>query len=58
VAVAGLTTLVQPVASAGPILRANIEDGKFHGVMAATTPTGCLITIMRRSAQDEGTVSP
>src|SRR5690606_16719110 len=37
---AGLATIVQPAASAGAILRASIEDGKFHGVIAATTPTG------------------
>ena len=37
-ALAGLTTMVQPAASAGPILRAIIEDGKFQGVIAATTP--------------------
>src|SRR5690606_17974801 len=37
---AGLTTTVQPAAIAGAILRASIEDGKFHGVIAAMTPTG------------------
>src|SRR3954447_724749 len=55
---AGLTTAVQPAASAGPSLRASIEDGKFHGVMAAMTPTGSFVTRMRRSAHGEGTTSP
>jgi hypothetical protein len=33
---------VQPAASAGETLRVIIENGKFQGVMAPTTPTGCL----------------
>ena len=41
---AGLTTTVQPAASAGPTLRVIIAIGKFHGVIAAHTPIGCLIT--------------
>ena len=39
VALAGLTTLVQPAAIAGPSLRVIIAAGKFQGVIAATTPT-------------------
>ncbi len=35
-----MQTKLQPAASAGPALRVIIADGKFHGVMAATTPTG------------------
>ena len=31
---AGLITIVQPAASAGPILRVPIAAGKFHGVIA------------------------
>ena len=50
--------MVQPAASAGPSLRAIIEDGKFHGVIAATTPTGSLVTRMRRPAQGDGMTSP
>ena len=46
---AGLITIVQPAASAGPALRVIIAFGKFHGVIAAHTPIGCLITTMRRS---------
>src|SRR5690606_12430566 len=57
-AVAGLRTLVHPAASAAPALRVIMALGKFHGVMAATTPTGCLITTMRRSAVAAGITSP
>ena len=31
---AGLITIVQPAATAGPILRVPIAIGKFHGVIA------------------------
>ncbi len=44
VSLAGLTTTVQPAASAGPTLRVIIAIGKFHGVIAAHTPIGCLMT--------------
>ena len=50
VSAAGLTTIVQPAASAAPALRVIMAAGKFHGVMAAQTPTGCLSTRMRLSA--------
>src|SRR5471030_1092996 len=49
VMVAGLITTGQPAASAGAHLRVIMALGKFHGVMAATTPMGCLITTMRLS---------
>ena len=39
-----MTTVVHPAAIAGPILRDSMEDGKFHGVIAATTPTGSRVT--------------
>ena len=55
---AGFRITVQPTASAGEILRATIEAGKFHGVIVPTTPTGCLITSMRRSVEGAGMVSP
>ena len=55
---AGLSTMVQPTASAGPALRVIMAAGKFHGVMAATTPTGCLMTTMRASDLKVGMVSP
>ena len=44
VCAAGRTTNVQPAASAAAALRAIIALGKFHGVIAATTPTACLMT--------------
>ena len=34
VSCAGLTIMVQPAASAGPILRVPIASGKFQGVIA------------------------
>ena len=37
----GLITTLQPAASAGAALRVIMASGKFQGVMAPTTPTGC-----------------
>jgi hypothetical protein len=37
---AGLSTTVLPAATAGASLRVTIDEGKFHGVMHATTPRG------------------
>ena len=54
----GLITIVQPAASAGAHLRVIIAIGKFHGVIAAHTPTGCLRTMIRRSGVGAGMVSP
>jgi hypothetical protein len=36
----GLTTIVQPAASAGASLKVSSSSGEFHGVIAPTTPTG------------------
>jgi hypothetical protein len=58
VASAGLTTLVQPAASAGPSLRVSIAAGKFQGVIAAATPTGWRSTRSRLSARGVGTTCP
>src|SRR5580658_4858633 len=58
VAVAGLSTMVQPAASAGPHLRVIIAAGKFHGVIAAHTPIGSLSTTMRWPDLGCGMVSP
>src|SRR5262245_37798927 len=58
VAEAGFDTIVQPTASAGPALRVIIAAGKFHGVIAAQTPTGCLMTTILLSAWWPGIVSP
>ena len=41
---AGLMITGQPAASAGATLRVIIAIGKFHGVIAAHTPIGCLMT--------------
>ena len=40
VCAAGFTTMVQPAATAGPILRVPMAIGKFHGVMSRQGPTG------------------
>src|SRR5471032_515821 len=58
VASAGLSTIVHPAASAGPTLRVIIAIGKFHGVMAAQTPIGYLVTSRRRSGHGDARVSP
>ena len=58
VAVAGLATTVQPAASAGPALRVIMAFGKFHGVIMPTTPTGSLVTTIRRSLRCCGMTSP
>ena len=42
-----LTT--HPAASAGPILRAAMAAGKFHGVISTETPTGWRMVRMRLS---------
>ena len=55
---AGLITKVQPAASAGAHLRVIIALGKFHGVIAATTPMGSFSTMMRRPAALVGITSP
>ena len=36
----GLSTIVQPAASAGATFWANSGSGAFHGITAPTTPTG------------------
>ena len=46
---AGLSTMAQPAANAGPALRVIIAAGKFQGVIAAVTPMGSLVTIRRLS---------
>ena len=54
----GRATNAQPAANAGAALRVIIALGKFHGVIDAATPMGCLITVMRLSAWCPGIVSP
>jgi hypothetical protein len=41
---AGLSTTEQPAASAGAVFSAGVLSGPFHGVIAATTPTGSWTT--------------
>src|ERR1700742_1682065 len=43
----GLSTTVLPAASAGTYLNADSVCGTFHGVIAATTPTGTCETRVR-----------
>ena len=45
----GLSTIEQPAASAGATFQVAAASGKFHGVIAATTPMGCLMTRLRDS---------
>jgi hypothetical protein len=49
---------VQPAAIAGATLRAIISAGKFHGVIAATTPTGWRRASSRRPSRLCGMISP
>src|SRR6185437_1010932 len=58
VSLAGLSTTVQPAASAGDTFRVIIEQGKFHGVIAPQKPIGCLIASNRASGRCVGMVSP
>src|SRR5207247_2565929 len=58
VADAGLRTTVHPAARAGAILRVTIVAGKFHGVTAATGPTGWRNTQYRFPGWGEGIHSP
>ena len=55
---AGLITMLHPAARAGAALRAIMALGKFHGVIAATTPIGCLIHTTRLSLEGAGITSP
>ncbi len=54
---AGLSTKVLPAASAGPILARLIWCGKFHGVIAPTTPTASR-AIVRRVLMPIGDAMP
>src|ERR1700761_4459502 len=54
---AGFSTTVLPAASAGPSLARLIWCGKFHGVIAPTTPTGSR-TIVRLVLMPSGAATP
>jgi hypothetical protein len=58
VSVAGLKTTVSPHTSAGAIFQLGMAMGKFHGVIAPTTPTGMRIDIWNLSGISEGVVWP
>ncbi len=58
VAEAGRTIPVHPAAQPGPTLRVIIAAGKFHGVIAANTPIGCLKVRIRRPGALGGITSP
>ncbi len=53
VCAAGFTSIVQPAATAGPILRVPIANGKFHGVIINVGPTGRFIVINRVAPSGE-----
>ncbi len=55
---AGLSTNVQPVAIAAPILRSGRSTGSFHGVISAHTPTGSLRMKLRRCVGADAVTSP
>src|SRR6185503_11080502 len=54
---AGLMTTVFPVASAGAIFQTASMSGKFHGVIAPTTPTGSR-SVYVNALSEIGSVSP
>ena len=53
---AGLTTMVLPVASAGPTFHEVMATGKFQGMIAPTTPSGSWKVMSTPPAT--GTVAP
>src|SRR2546427_2610803 len=54
----GLVTTVFPVISAGASFLATVADGKFQGVIDATTPKGSLRIIIDCPALSLGRTSP
>ncbi|CFP60091.1 Uncharacterised protein [Bordetella pertussis] len=54
----GLNTTVLPVISAGAILRAGIDTGKFHGEITVTTPSGSRWLYTTMSGSSLTKVSP
>src|SRR5438445_272381 len=58
VRVAGLKTTVFPEISAGAIFQTGMEPGKFHGAIAATTPSGCFSVYAKFFGNSLGIVSP
>ena len=58
VVLAGFRTTVHPDASAGATLFDMSVSGKFQGVIAATTPTGRLMTMPKAPGSASWTYSP
>ncbi len=58
VSLAGLRTIVQPAASAGPIFRVAMAAGKFHGVTRTQMPTGWWTTRIRLLPDGAVAISP
>ena len=55
---AGFATMAHPAASAGATLRISMALGKFHGVIAAHTPTGSRVTKAFAPPTGAGMISP
>ena len=55
---AGLKTTVLPQTRAGAIFQLGMAMGKFHGVIAPTTPTGWRTLIWNLSGISDGVVWP
>src|ERR1700676_137498 len=58
VSVAGLKITVFPETNAGAIFQTGIETGKFHGAIAAITPSGCFSVYAKFFGNSLGSVSP
>ena len=54
----GLTTTVQPAASAGASFQVSSSSGEFHGTTAATTPTGSRRVKAMKFGLSDGMLSP
>ena len=54
----GLTTIVQPAASAGASFQLNSISGEFQGTIAATTPTGSRRVNAMKFGLSDGIDSP
>ena len=54
----GLTTMVQPAASAGASFQVSSSSGEFHGTIAATTPTGTRCVKATKFGLSDGMLSP
>ena len=55
---AGFSTTVLPQTSAGASFHDGIAIGKFHGVIAPTTPTGWRTDMLNLSGSSDGVVWP